>query len=306
MKQKYSLTIGIPVHNEEGNISNLLSSILRQTSKNYTLEKILIVDDGSDDNTVNIVMPLAKKHKQIAVITDGKRLGKLQRLNQIYKKNKSDIVMTFDGDILIGSKNAIDIVVDKFHDPKVGLVSFNDMPVKAQTWTQKITNAHYMIWYEIRKDFNKGDTIYNVHGNAQAIRADLAKKVEYPRNITADQDFLYITTLMHRKNFVHAKKALVYFRTASSLSEHLFQSTRFLHEKDGIKEYFGNWTQYVYYIPMKNKVIGVLRKIAQDPFFATAALLVTMWLTLLSEPVDMLNKKGMWNQIESTKQAITL
>ena len=61
MKQ-LTVTIAIPTYNEEKNIYTLLSAILLQDQKNFVLEKILVIDDGSTDQTV----------KQLQRLTDQK------------------------------------------------------------------------------------------------------------------------------------------------------------------------------------------------------------------------------------------
>jgi len=306
MKQKPTLTIGIPVHNEEANIGNLLDSILRQKFSNFKLEKIIIIDDYSDDKTVEVVQTYKKKLPLIKIMRDKKRLGKCSRLNQIYKKNTSEILVTFDGDVVVAKNDALENIVKEFNDEKVALVSFNDLPVKPRTLAQKIVSAHYMLWNEIRKDFNQGNTVYNVHGNAQALRGSFANKVQYPKNITADQDFLYISAIRERKKLVHAKNAIVCFRTAGTLRDHFSQTSRFLNEKTGIEDYFGSWVRYIYHIPTTYKLNKAFIYFLKNPLYSFLAAVVYAQLIFFRKNYDPLNAKGMWTQASTTKAAIAI
>jgi glycosyltransferase involved in cell wall biosynthesis len=303
MKQKLTLTIGIPVHNEEGNISHLLDSVFAQKSKNYTLKKVLIVDDFSDDRTIEVAKIYKKKYPVIQILADKKRLGKCNRLNEIYKKNTSDILITFDGDIILANKNSIDNAMKKFQDEKVGLVTFNDLPVKPQTFAQKIVTAHYLLWNEIRKNYNDGNTVYNVHGNAQALRGDFAKKITYPP-VTADQDFLYFSTILNRVKLVHAIDAKVYFRPAGTIHEHYFQTSRFLNEKKAIEDYFGTWVWYIYRIPAFYKLKKAFTYFLKNPLYSFLAAIVYTRLVFFKTLRDPLTEKGMWTQVQTTKGAI--
>lgn len=55
------LSIIVPVYNDEKNIENSINSLLKQT----TQVDIIVVDDGSTDNTTNILNNLKEKHNNI-------------------------------------------------------------------------------------------------------------------------------------------------------------------------------------------------------------------------------------------------
>ena len=57
-----TIDILIPVYNVEKYISKCLDSLLNQTYKNI---KIIVVDDGSKDNSLKILEDYAKTHKEI-------------------------------------------------------------------------------------------------------------------------------------------------------------------------------------------------------------------------------------------------
>ena len=63
-----NLSIVIPTHNEEQNISILykeLKQVLEKLKKSY---EIIFVDDGSKDNTFNILFDISKKDKRIKIV----------------------------------------------------------------------------------------------------------------------------------------------------------------------------------------------------------------------------------------------
>ena len=55
------ISIIIPSYNEEKNISRCLDSILNQTFSDF---EVLCVDDGSNDNTFDIIKEYSKKENQ--------------------------------------------------------------------------------------------------------------------------------------------------------------------------------------------------------------------------------------------------
>src|SRR3989344_8939516 len=75
------VSIGIPAYNEEANIKNLLTALLAQKQENFELLEIIVISDGSDDNTVEQAKSLASE--KISVIDGKDRKGQAQRQNEI-------------------------------------------------------------------------------------------------------------------------------------------------------------------------------------------------------------------------------
>jgi len=93
------VSVLIPVRNEQDNILALLESIYDQ---DYTEYEVIILDDGSDDNTYNICEVFASKHHQFRVMK-GKKLphdwlGKNYACHQLAKEAKGDYFLFLDAD----------------------------------------------------------------------------------------------------------------------------------------------------------------------------------------------------------------
>ena len=64
MKRKDGISVIVPVYNTEKYLAKCLDSLLKQQINNY---EILLVDDGSTDNTPQICDDYAKKDKKVRV-----------------------------------------------------------------------------------------------------------------------------------------------------------------------------------------------------------------------------------------------
>ena len=71
MDDKYILTVIIPSYNNDQYIERCLKSIINQSIKNI---KIIIVDDGSTDTSLDIIQRYTKKYNNIEYYTS-KRQG---------------------------------------------------------------------------------------------------------------------------------------------------------------------------------------------------------------------------------------
>lgn len=93
------LSIVIPVYNEEESLNELytkINSTLSNLDKQY---EIIFVNDGSSDNSQDIIDKLVNQHEQIHCITFRKNFGKSAALDAGFNHAKSDIIFTMDADL---------------------------------------------------------------------------------------------------------------------------------------------------------------------------------------------------------------
>jgi len=87
------ITIGLPVYNAEKYLEECIISILNQS---YTSFKLLIIDDGSIDNSIAIINSFSDE--RIELIVDGQNRGLPYRLNQIASLCKTKYLARMDAD----------------------------------------------------------------------------------------------------------------------------------------------------------------------------------------------------------------
>lgn len=92
------LSVVIPAYNEEPNFKKgVLNEVPKYLEKqNYSYE-VLIVDDGSDDNTVKLAQDFAKKHKNIRVIKNPHQ-GKAETVKRGVLEAKGQLILFTDFD----------------------------------------------------------------------------------------------------------------------------------------------------------------------------------------------------------------
>ena len=94
-----SLSIVIPVYNESSNLALMIHSIKNaMQGLNYTY-KIIFVDDGSDDNSINDIKSLASQHSEVCYISFSRNFGHQNALKAGFDMSHTDAVMCMDGDM---------------------------------------------------------------------------------------------------------------------------------------------------------------------------------------------------------------
>lgn len=93
------ISIVVPVLNEWESLPQLhkeLTDVLRDVGKSY---EIIIVDDGSDDGSVELARDLVAKDDAVILIELRRRFGKATALQAGFKVSRGEIVFTLDADL---------------------------------------------------------------------------------------------------------------------------------------------------------------------------------------------------------------
>jgi len=89
-----TISVIVPVFNEEENIQELYNEIADVCIKNLYKYEIIFVDDGSTDNTSEII----KKLSPVCLIRFRKNFGQTAAMDAGIKQAKNDYIITMDGD----------------------------------------------------------------------------------------------------------------------------------------------------------------------------------------------------------------
>jgi len=90
------ISIIIPAYNEENTIGQVLEALIREVPD---AAEIIVVDDGSKDQTAEIARGFAAKHPQVQVIQQPRNQGKTAALRTGFAASTGDIVIIQDADL---------------------------------------------------------------------------------------------------------------------------------------------------------------------------------------------------------------
>lgn len=305
-KKLPTITIAICALNEAANIGALLESIKMQKEEGYKLKKVLLISDGSTDDTVNIAKGIGIRKLEIRDYK--KRLGKSTRLNEIYGKNgvKTDIVVQPDADVILSHAYVIRDVVKPFMEGKhVGMTGGNPLPLEAQTFTEKAVNCTLEVYIPFRKIINKGNNILSATGRLLAVRREVFEHIKVPRDTIANDGFVYFCTIMQGYQYRFAEKAVVYFRSPQSLKDHINQNTRFKATHTWMKQFFpADVVEREYHIPTDELRKSMIIQFINHPVLSFYIFAINKYCDLRAK---ILKKKinALWDIVYSTKRLQT-
>jgi len=233
------ISILIPCYNEELNIERCIFSCLNQTRPP---DEIIIVNDSSTDNTLNIIK---KFTKPVRVVTTPYNMG-----NKSYAQEyglqfiTGDIFITTDGDTFLDSKFVERIEKDMENNHFAAVAGY--VRSIKYNWVTACRALDYVIGQNIDKlAAYYLNFILVVPGAAGAFRTSIFKnEIKFTHDtLTEDLDFTYILNYLGYK-IKYDRKAICYTQDPITLKSYINQMRRW---------YAGGWQNLVKHFRVPNK-----------------------------------------------------
>jgi len=93
------ISVIVPLYNEEESLSELCTWIIQVANENRFTYEIILVDDGSSDDSWNIITQLNSGNTHIKGIRFQRNYGKSAALNEGFKAANGEVVFTMDADM---------------------------------------------------------------------------------------------------------------------------------------------------------------------------------------------------------------
>lgn len=93
------ITVVIPLYNEDESLPELHDWIVKVMKENNFTYEIIFMNDGSTDNSWQVIHDLASKNPNVRGIRFRKNQGKSAALNVGFKKAKGEVLITMDADL---------------------------------------------------------------------------------------------------------------------------------------------------------------------------------------------------------------
>lgn len=196
------ISIAIPVYNTEKYLRECLDSLLNQTLGDF---EAICVNDGSTDNSLEILQEYAKKDSRFIII-DKENEGQGVARNIAIQKAQGEYLMCLDSDDWL-ENNALELLYNKIKNDNCDILFFN-----FYKYIEK-TKAKYIIKFtEIFKNFKDkpftqeeaGKLIFKTNALTYKIyKLDFIKNnnIEYSNSKFMEDVTFYVKTLLYAKRF---------------------------------------------------------------------------------------------------------
>ena len=194
-EEKLRFSVIMCAYNLEKIVATAINSVLEQRFKNFEL---IIVNDGSADNTLSVLKRFEKKDERVKVINNEKNIGLSASRNKAIKEAKGEYIVHLDGDDTLYNKDTLKRIDSTIGDEDVDITYFGVQYVggtnkaylpNAQNSTKEariVCDMHFAVASKVwRREFLEENDITFIEGMyyedmVYSIKsAILAKKLKY-------------------------------------------------------------------------------------------------------------------------------
>ena len=186
------LSIIIPAYNEENRLPKSLGQVLRFLEGQSFTSEVIVVENGSADNTLDVAQEFAQKHANVRVIKSDQR-GKGLAIQRGVKEAKGEYLFMCDADLSMPIEeiskffppklNKVDVAIGSREAP--GAVRYNEPPYRHITGRVFNTLIHWLVLPGLQ----------DTQCGFKCIRADIARDIFPRQTLTGwafDVELLYI------------------------------------------------------------------------------------------------------------------
>ena len=213
-----NISVVIPLLNEYDSLRELHDWIAKVMQSNHFSYEIIFIDDGSTDNSWELITELHEKDKNVRGILFQKNYGKSQALHAGFAQVKGNVVITMDADLQDSPEEIPDLynmitnegfdLVSGWKKKRFDSIITKNLPSKLFNWAARKTSGVKL------NDFNCGLKAYkkevvkaiDVHGDMHRYIPVLAKNkgfISIGEKIVQHQARKYGKTKFGMERFIH-------------------------------------------------------------------------------------------------------
>lgn len=205
------------VKNADRFVEYSIKSILNQTYKDFNF---LIIDDCSDDNTVQVLEDIKSKDSRITIFKNEHNLGLTKSLNKLIKLSNAEIIVRQDADDL-SLPNRLETQINFMEKNNLDICTTRALIMES---TKKIPGISYYLPNKILVKYKNPF----IHGTLAIRKNFLNLMGNYDENFYYAQDYKLFSDILNKNIKIKTiNKPLYVLNTKNNISEKFKDQQRY-------------------------------------------------------------------------------
>ena len=210
------ISVIIPAYNEEMGVIRTIESVM---ASNYAKKEIIVVNDGSTDQTKAVLRAFQKRNPGAISIINQQNAGKAKALNNaIFNRAQGPLVMVLDADSLLHPDSLTNMVAH-FRDKRIIAAASNVKILPTKSTLGLSQRIEYLISYRMKRSMSIMNMEYIVGGVGSTFRRSVLLKVGGYDTDTMTEDIDLTVKLI--KIFGNTKNRIHYAADSVAYTEHV-------------------------------------------------------------------------------------
>lgn len=268
------VSIIIPVYNGEKHIKKCVEKLLQQT---YPKIEIIIVNDGSVDNTESILENLSRQNNNIKLINKS-NTGVSDTRNRGIKESKGEYILFLDSDDFL-EKDAVEQMIKKIGKNKIDLLIFGFKVLGSSNRLNDTSTLKKLCYSkELKKDLLRSiiSTKNNIFGYVwramYSKKLLIENKILFPKGIKISEDYMFLLNAIHCSENIFIDKNEYYIYNINEQSMSIKYIPSLLHDMSFVNEWMyekivKNNVELLegYYCCVCNTYLKFVQNVVRDP-----------------------------------------
>lgn len=203
------LTISVATYNSEQVVTDCLNSIVK--SKYIDLVEVLVIDDGSKDNTVEIVKKYVDKYPNSVILIEKNNGGYGSTVNLSLKKATGKYFKTVEGDDWVNTKG-LDKLIERLDKLDVDIIVNNYEEIVNNK--KKYVDINHGNQYNKILNFNEINKEQVFRIQSMTIKLDIIKLIKYKiseHRFYVDSEYVFFS-MIYAKSIIFLKDIVYQYR----------------------------------------------------------------------------------------------
>jgi len=276
-----TVAIIVPCFNEQDTIVKTLTSLLNLDYQKDKLE-IIVVDDGSSDNTYEITRKFIQQYKdrniKVYKKTNG---GKFTALNYALERTNAEFFGALDADSFV-DRLALRRIIPFFYSKDVAAVTPSMKVYEPKTFLERIQGIEFMIGIFLRKVFAELGSIHVTPGPFSIYRTDFVKSTGYYRKAHHTEDIEMALRIQQKQLTIeNSIDAYVYTMGLTSFNSLLKQRIRWY------SGFIKNVYDYKDLFSTKHGNLGLF--ILPSSFISVLFVIVSLFYVIIKQTINLID-----------------
>lgn len=287
------VTVGIPTYEAGESLVVALDSIYAQSSFS-SIKEVLVVTDGKK---LTSSMKQQLERKKLKIVEKSTRKGQSRRINDIFELASTQLLVLTNDDV-IWDKHALRELVSQYKQYQPDLLSAKAVPLEGPHVLEKLLAVGYALNHTVLS-YLKKDSYLSCNGRLIVLSKKLYKQAHIPEKLWNNDAYLFLFAKLNNFSYRSVSEAVVYFRSPSTLRDHLRQSVKFQVSQVENQSFFSKDVTDFYTVSKSVMLKSLAKVMVQRPVATIGYIGLLLYSRLMSRPA--LHTTGTWETDYSTK-----